>query len=166
MKSAGFLAGLAIGLLGLTAYVITSRCAAPSAVPLEQLHESGWLRNELKLDAAQFKQIEALDSAYAAEVSAGCASHCGARKRLGAAVFTDGRDPAKLAAMMEKMGKAQMDSDLATVRHIQAVHAILRPDQQKRYEKLVANCVCADCPHCSEHSMARGTGVGVQGTGE
>jgi Spy/CpxP family protein refolding chaperone len=150
MKPTGFLAGLAVGLLGLVAFAVTSRSAAPAAVPLEQLHDAGWLQNELKLDAAQVKQVEALNANYAAAVAACCANHCSARKSLGAAVFTEGKDPVALSAMMEKMCKAQMESDLATVRHIQAVHAILRADQQTQYEKLVTNCVCADCPHCDQ----------------
>ena len=152
MKPAGFLAGLAVGLLGLAAFVVTSRSTAP-AVPLDQLHEAGWLQHELKLDAAQVKQMQALDRAYAIAVSSCRANHCGARKRLGEAVFTEGRDPAKLASMVEPMCKAQMESDLATIRHIQAVHALLRPDQQQQYEQLVARCVCADCPQCPEHKQ-------------
>lgn len=152
MKPAGFLAGLAVGLLGLAAFVVTSRCATPAAAPLDQLHEAGWLQRALKLDAAQAKQIAALEAAYAAAVSDCCANHCGARKKLGEAVFGAGRDPVKLEALVTAMGKAQLESDLATVRHLQAVHALLTPEQQKKYEQLVTSCVCADCPHCSEHN--------------
>lgn len=152
MKPSGFLAGLAVGLLALAAFVMTSRCAAPAAPPLDQLHEAGWLQRALKLDEAQAKQIAALEGAYADAVSDCCANHCGARKKLGEAVFGAGRDPAKLEAMVTAMGKAQLESDLATVRHIQSVHALLTPEQQKKYEQLVTSCVCADCPHCSEHA--------------
>jgi hypothetical protein len=155
MKPTGFLAGLAVGLLGLGAFVMASRGVAPAAVPLDRLHDTGWLQSELKLDAAQVKQIEALNSSYAAAVVACCANHCSARKSLGTAVFTEGKDPIVLTAMMEKMCKAQMESDLATVRHIQAVHALLRPDQQRKYEQRVTQCVCADCPHCAEHAMTK-----------
>ena len=58
MKPSGFLAGLAVGLLGLAAFAVTSRCGSSPAMPLERLHEAGWLQHELKLDAAQVKQIE------------------------------------------------------------------------------------------------------------
>lgn len=151
MKPTGFLAGLAVGLLGLAAFVMTSRSAAPSTT-LDQLHEAGWLERELALDAGQVKQLKALDTEFASSLSDCCANHCGARKRLGESVFGAGRDPAQLEAMIARMGKAQLESDVATVRHIQAVHALLRPGQQKKYEELVTQCVCADCPHCSEHN--------------
>ncbi len=152
MKPAAFLAGLAVGLLGLAAFVVTNRCATPAAAPLDQLHEAGWLQRELKLDAAQAAQVAALEGTYAKAVSDCCANHCGARKKLGEAVFGAGRYPAKLEAMVAAMGKAQLESDLATVRHIQAVHALLTPEQQTKYEQLVTSCVCADCPSCSEHA--------------
>lgn len=151
MKPTGFLAGLAVGLLGLAAFVVTNRSAAPAA-PLDQLHEAAWLERELQLDAGQLRQVQELDKAYARDVSDCCANHCGARKRLGEAVFGEGRNPLALEAMVARMGQAQLESDLATVRHIQAVHAILRPDQQKKFEDLVTRCVCADCPNCSEHA--------------
>lgn len=152
MKPAGFLAGLAVGLLGLAAFVVTSRSAAPAAAPLDLLHEVAWLQKELQLDDAQVKAIRALQAGYRSAVSDCCANHCGARKRLGEAVFKEARDPARLESLVEPMSRAQVESDLATVRHLLAVHALLRPDQQKRYEQLVTRCVCADCPHCSEHA--------------
>jgi hypothetical protein len=49
------------------------------------------------------------------------------------------------------MCHAQAESDEATLKHIRAVHAVLTPDQQARYEALVQKCLCADCATCGEH---------------
>ena len=73
--------------------------------------------------------------------------HCAARCQLGAVLFTGTNGADKANAMVEEMCRAQAESEKATLEHIQKVHELLTPEQQKRYEELVTSCVCSSCSH-------------------
>lgn len=143
--------GIAL-LTGLAAFAAIRWHARAETPPLATLSDVTQLARRLDLSADQVKAIAALQSQYGATLDTCCAQHCAARLQLGGLMFKPEADPARLKALVEEMARAQLQSDLATLEQMRRIHALLTPDQQRRYEQQVGACVCAAaCPRGSDH---------------
>jgi hypothetical protein len=141
------LVAVAAGTFGGTR-LLYARSAPPS---MAQLRDAAWLQRSLGLSAEQSAAVAKLQGGLRSDLEGCCAQHCAARAELGVIIFDESKSPDDIAPVVERMCKAQLRSDLATVEHIRKVRALLTPEQRTRYEKMVSGCVCADCPHGFEH---------------
>jgi len=125
-----------------------------STTSIDTLKNSAWLATKLDLAEDQVTAIKALQTSFTDELSQSCEMQCSARFELGEAFFADAFTPEMEQAMVDKMAKAQASADLATLRHIRQIHALLNPEQQKVYVDLVSRCLCAECANgCDESEM-------------
>ena len=126
------------------------RSFARPAADLDRLKDATLLKAELGLTDEQVARIQALQKDYVGQLEDCCESHCAAREQLGKVMFS-GSDTNELAVVVEKMCRAQLASDMATVAHIRKVHEGLTPEQQKKYEQMVTGCMCSACPSGFRH---------------
>jgi Spy/CpxP family protein refolding chaperone len=110
------------------------------------LNDAAWLRHELGLTDAQSAEVDKLEKEFNARMQDSCDKHCGARFALGDELAKSTLDVIKARACVDRMVAAQADSERATLDHILAVRALLTPEQQQRYAKLVSQQVCYACP--------------------
>jgi len=127
-----------------------SQCAKP-APSLDVLQDVSWLTRTLNLTPKQELEIRKLQETLQTRLDACNSMHCAARCQLGSVLFTGTNGTDKANAMVEKMCRAQAESEKATLEHIQKVHQLLTPEQQKQYEELVTSCVCTACAHQPRH---------------
>ena len=104
------------------------------------LHDTGWLKRELKLTDAQATAIGKLDAEFRTQLNVACAAHCAARTVLGDELTKP--DAANCRAAVEKMNAAQADSERATLEHILRVRSLLNEQQAQRYSTLIRDQVC------------------------
>lgn len=121
--------------------------AAP-APTIDRLKDPAFLARALDLTPEQRGQVQELLSAYTRELGQCCSSHCSARMKLGHSLFKPGWDAGKDKELVEAMCRAQAETELATLQHIRAVHALLNPGQQRQFEQMVSGCICEDCTLC------------------
>ena len=74
-----------------------------------------------------------------------CRRHCAARDRLGAALAAETNGTAQADAIVSEMCLAYEQSERATLAQIRQVRAILNPEQRKRFEAMISECVCQTC---------------------
>ena len=122
-------------------FVLASRGSHPP-----DIHDAGWLKATLGLSAEQTAQVEKLRDEFAAQVEGCCAKHCGARFDLSNELAKPAPDVAAARACVERMCAAQTTSEQATLDHILRVRAVLTPEQQQRYAKLINEQICTSCP--------------------
>jgi len=155
MKRIAILAAFFIGiLLSAMLGVILGRlclsrtCGMPPDTRTLQPQDTVWLMRNLKLPQEQQAAVKQLEQDYRATLTAQCASHCATRAKLQSVLFTAdaGVDDAAIRVLVDDLGKAQTACELATIRHIQSIYALLTPAQQGIYEKAVAASVCGTCP--------------------
>lgn len=133
---------------GLTAGVFATRQCARPPTTLDRIKDPAWLDQALDLSPEQEAQARALFATYADALSDCCGKMCGARSKLTSVLFTAPTDRTDEEAVLHEMAEAQMKSDRATIEHLRAVNAILTPDQQDKFRKLVTECLCASCGMC------------------
>ncbi|MBA4386363.1 MAG: hypothetical protein C0404_00170 [Verrucomicrobia bacterium] len=109
-------------------------------VSLDNALSADWLMKRLSLDQDQTKAVRKLQADYTARLSAASMEHCKACCELNTVVFKSGTTNDPAVALVAAMSKAQADSELATIQHMRAIHAILRPEQKTVFEKLVIKC--------------------------
>ncbi|MFH0907334.1 MAG: Spy/CpxP family protein refolding chaperone [bacterium] len=127
--------------------------ARPAAAQLDVLKDATHLQQALGLTEAQVADVRKLQDDYGVQLEDCCSKHCAARAELGKALF-DGADDEQMRGIVEKMCKARLESDLATVQHIRKVHNVLMPEQQTKYEEMVTVCVCGGCPSGFRHAKS------------
>lgn len=129
---------LAIALVaGLASFGVTRWLAASSA-PADEM---AWLRKEFALTAEQAGAIERLHEAYRPVCTEHCARILEARERLAALERTDGRDSAAYAAAAAAMTQLTRTCTESTRAHLEAVAALMSPEQGRRYLELVGSKV-------------------------
>lgn len=126
------------------------RALARPAPQLDHLRDAQHLAKTLGLTAEQTASLQKLQLEYGADLEDCCSRHCAARAELGEMLF-DVSDTNQIREVAEKMCKARLDSDMATLEHIRKVRDVLTPDQQKEYEAMVTACLCENCPSGFEH---------------
>jgi len=124
--------------------------ARPAVAEFDELKDAVHLQKTLGLTDAQVAEIQKFQSELGQELKDCCGKHCAAREEIGKALFAGATDE-EMRGIVEKMCRARVESDLATVQHIRKVHAVLTPEQQKKYEALVTACVCGECPSGFSH---------------
>jgi len=135
-------------------YGVANWCVRrPPSELVVDLNDVTWLKHELKLTDAQSAQIEKLGDGFRTEVERCCELHCGARFALSEELAKPQVDLAKVNADVDRMSAAQSESERATLKHILQVRALLTPDQQQQYARLVSRQVCTACPMGMHHPM-------------
>jgi hypothetical protein len=106
------------------------------------IHNPDWLRRELKLSAAQAREVEKLETAFRAKLDAACAEHCAARMALGAEIAKPSPDIEKCRVHVEKMNALAAEAERATLDHILKVRSVLDEQQAQRYSSIIHDQVC------------------------
>lgn len=113
---------------------------------LSELCASDALARRLSLSATQREALAQLQANYGSNLVVSCDRHCTARLHLRQLLFASEADTNRIRRVVETMGQAQMESELATLTHIREVYRLLTPEQQRVYAQCVNDCLCADCP--------------------
>ncbi len=138
------LAGAALLSFGLCRW---TRCATPES--LDVLDNVSWLSSTLGLSHQQAADIRTLQKDFTTQLEQCDSMHCRARCQLAEILFAGTNDSDRAERLIDDMCAAQARSERATIHHMQAVYRLLSPKQQKRYQNLVAGCVCSSCAHSS-----------------
>ena len=134
---------------GLTRWAACNRCQpAPDRQMPGRLEDVSFLKRELRLNDAQAREIAKLHVSWNAKLADCCQRHCAVRARLGPALCNETNGTVQAKMIVEEMCRAYEAGELATLDHIQRVRALLNPEQKKRFDELIAECVCASCPMC------------------
>ena len=132
--------------VGAGAFALTRGLVCARSGPgLERLQEATFLRRELALTDAQAREVSRLQAALGAKLAECCARHCAARASLGPALASEMNASETAHPVVEEMAQAYAESEFATVKHIRRVRELLDPAQRRRYDQLLANCVCGTC---------------------
>jgi Spy/CpxP family protein refolding chaperone len=132
---------------GLVAFGVTRWQARAAPGPsLDRMQDSDWLAETLDLTPEQVSAIQELKRDYRSALESCCERHCSARMEIGEDVFAADGSEEKQKEIAERLCRAQLDAELATIEHMRGVHRLLNPDQKKKYEELVQTCVCDSCP--------------------
>lgn len=131
---------------GLVAYDFARHAACCGTAPgLDQLADVSLLAKELQLSDEQVREIQRLHTDLAVQLSDCCARHCAARARLSQALVADTNGTAQADAVVTDMCRAYEQSERATLEQIRQVRAVLNPEQRKRFDARVSDCVCQTC---------------------
>jgi len=111
-----------------TAYGVT--CYLRTRPPEDQWV---WLRREFHLSDPQFARIHALHATYQPV----CADHCSrilaVREHLAALDRNGGKDTPEYAGTLDRWEGVKRECQEATLRHLQAVAAVMNPADGSRY---------------------------------
>lgn len=121
-------------LAGLGGAVVGQRLAAPPA-PVS-LHDR--LHDALQLTAAQERGVEQLESGFARQHITHEAAMRAANAKLAAAMLREGRYGPGVAAAIDDVHHAMGDLQKASIDHMFAMRAVLTPDQQQRFDRMIA----------------------------
>ena len=131
---------------GLVAYGVTTRMIrARGASPVDRLQDVGLLTRELGLRSAQAREIKALQVGLGETLNDCCARHCGARARLAQALITETNGNGAADAILAEMCQAYEQSERAAMEQIRRVRATLSVEQRKRFDVMIAACMCSSC---------------------
>ena len=136
---------LAFAIAGLAAYVITQRVLHLHAgPPVDAWQDVSYLVRELKLTAEQTSQVKALHADLGARLGDCCDRHCAARARLPDALAA-GTNGDAAEALVTDMVRCYDASERATLAHLRKVRAVLTPDQCRRFDAMLTDCLCGAC---------------------
>jgi hypothetical protein len=111
----------------------------PPAPPLHDL-----VHHDLALDAAQLRQIEALEAQFAVRRKSLEAGMRAANSELAAAIAVERAYGPRVTAAVDHFHAAMGDLQKATIEHIFAMRAVMRPDQAARLDRTVVKALTAD----------------------
>ena len=140
---------VAAALLALATAFALSRVAmklCATTAPVDRLNDTAWLTQTLGLNADQAAKIAALQGEFTKKVNDGCATHCAARYELGQMLARPDPKPEEAEARIDLMAQAQRDNDVATLRHLMDLRAVLTPEQWARLSGLLQKQFCGPCP--------------------
>ncbi len=103
------------------------------------LHD--FVHRQLDLDPAQEAAIEALESRFAGRRSALEAKLRAANAELAQAMVNEHQYGPRVAAAVDHAHMAMGDLQKATLEHVFAMRALLRPDQAARFDRAVAKAL-------------------------
>lgn len=108
------------------------------------------LAEQLDLTDGQQEEIAELHASLAVEQKKNCEQHCSARIKLGHAFgrASTKENDEKIERLLEKMCRANAESERATLRHIMKIRKVLEPEQRRRFEQLLESSLCRECPVC------------------
>ena len=111
----------------------------PTPPPLHDL-----VHHDLGLDAAQLRQIEALEVQFAVRRRALEAGMRADNAELAAAIEAERGYGPRVTAAVDHFHVAMGDLQKATIEHIFAMRAVMRPDQAARLDRTVVKALTAD----------------------
>ena len=145
MKRA-WLVPLALALAAaLAAYAAAWHACGGRPAAVDRLQDVSVLAAKLGLSAAQAAEVRRLHADLAAELRTCCERHCAARARLGATLVAETNGTAQADALLAEMCRAYEQSERATLAQIRQVRAVLNPEQRRRFDALISDCVCQPC---------------------
>jgi hypothetical protein len=157
---------LSVVVVGLVATIVSFavvRRLAPTQVPrLDALQDVEWLKGALRLTPGQVKRIGELQPEFGRKLSACCDRHCQARGQVLGALLASTNGIEKAREHVEEMCRAQADSEMATLEHIQRVYEVLTPEQQSLYKDRLNALTCSECAACGPSTCTR---TAVTGSG-
>ena len=136
-------------------FAVARRTATPAVPRLEALQDVEWMNKTLHLTPAQLKEIGGMQPEFGRKLSACCDRHCRARGQLLGTLLTATNGIAGARLLVDEMCRAQADSELATLEHIQKVYNILTPEQQSLYREQLKTMTCMECPACTSSTCGR-----------
>lgn len=149
MKRSWLIPLLVAVIIGAIAYSLTRWAAYPRCSPVpDRLADVSFLSRELRLNAAQAREIAKLLGSLNAKLADCCQRHCAVRARLGQALSNETNGTVQARMIVEEMCRAYETSELATLEHIQRVRELLNPEQKRRFDELITECVCGSCTMC------------------
>lgn len=110
--------------------------------PEPPLHEL--VHHDLALDAAQLAKIEVLEARFAVRRRALEAGMRAANAELAAAIEAERGYGPRVTAAVDHFHVAMGDLQKATIEHIFAMRAVMRPDQAARLDRTVVKALTAD----------------------
>ncbi|MBI2441280.1 MAG: Spy/CpxP family protein refolding chaperone [Lentisphaerae bacterium] len=161
MKKNLFLALLAALVLGILAFSLTrwTVCARHGTLAAQvlpsRLEDISFLTKELRLEPEQVRELTKLHAALATKLSDCCQRHCAVRARLGPALGNETNGMVQAKMMIAEMCRSYEEGELATLEHIQHVRAILNQEQKRRFDELIAECLCRTCAVCGQGAAKR-----------
>lgn len=124
---------LAAGVIGFFCYRMSSDAALHAAAMKRDTME--WLRADFHLTEAQFAAVQKLHVDYAPTCEEHCREIQAARKML----TTAGADDAVArSAAEQKLQELRLSCELAMIRHVRQVAAVMSPEDGRRYVELVS----------------------------
>lgn len=102
------------------------------------------LHEELGLDESQLAQIEDLEARFASQRSALELEIRAANARLANAIQQEHGYGPKVTAEVDRSHEAMGELQKATLYHIFAMRAVLRPDQAQKFDRAVVTALAAD----------------------
>ena len=111
-------------------------------IPVVRIHDTAWLKQELKLTVPQAREVEQSEREFQKQLNSLCATHCAARFALGNELAKPTVDPQQARQHVEKMNAAQAEAEQATLDHILKVRALLDAGQAQRYSSIIRQQVC------------------------
>ena len=128
----------------------TARRAVPSS--LADLQDATWLAAELRLDPDQVAQLHEIATAYEGPLEELCARHCAARHALAEQLSTTAPSDGSQRALLEEMGRVQIETDTLILARIGALRNVLTPPQQEQFDHHLKQTLQTACPHKLHHS--------------
>lgn len=104
------------------------------------------VHEDLHLTAAQNRQIETLETAFAARRKTLEAQMRKANRDLAAALTADHRYGPGAQAAIDAYHQAATQLQEATIRHVMAMRAVLNPDQSKTFDHAINEALTAGAP--------------------
>jgi nickel and cobalt resistance protein CnrR len=142
MKGRWLVSVLVVLVAGAAAFAVTRWTACHRcANSLGCLGNVGPLSRELRLTEVQAGAVRHLQSNLSATLAACCARHCAARAQLADALRNATNGTAEARAIVAQMCRAEADSELATLEHIQQVRSLLTPEQRALFDRRMADCM-------------------------
>lgn len=115
---------------------------APPPPPESELH--GLLHNGLDLDATQLAKLEALEQQFAIRKTALELEMRADNAKLAAAIEREHGYGAEVSAAVDRSHIVMGELQKATLEHIFAMRALLKPDQVAKFDAAVVKALTAD----------------------
>jgi hypothetical protein len=119
---------------GAAAFYIAGHATPPPA-PVDEVT---WLIEEFQLSAAQADTVRALHEAYAPICQAHCDAVMEAQRGVEAA-----ENPSERAVATEELMRLKDRCHIATQAHVEAVAAVMSPEQGQRYLEMISPLLSA-----------------------
>lgn len=120
--------------------VFTGQALVSPEEPIEnRFHQL--IHHELKLDAAQTARIAGLEERFAAEQSAYEREMRDDNRRLAAAIQAEKGYGAQVGEAVDRSHRAMGMLQKATLQHLFAMRAVLRPDQAARFDQAMVDAL-------------------------
>ncbi|WDF71505.1 periplasmic heavy metal sensor [Novosphingobium sp. KACC 22771] len=140
-RKGSLLLALALGFAGALGGAMVGRMMPHGAQDETALHQL--LHDELALDASQQARINAMNAGFAAQKAQLVAQQRAANAELAAALRDEHSYGPRVAAAVDRSHHAMGALQKATLEHVFAMRAVLRPDQAARFDAGVARMLTA-----------------------